>query len=58
MGKGVDVADCLEQLKPENGNAATAGPEVPYSLLRRGNGYEVRKYPSYSYANIPYTRRY
>lgn len=57
VGKGVAFADFLNQLKPENGNAAPAGPEVPYSLLRRGNGYEVRKYPSYSYAKIPYTRR-
>mmetsp|Transcript_8377 Transcript_8377/g.20155 ORF Transcript_8377/g.20155 Transcript_8377/m.20155 type:complete len:400 (+) Transcript_8377:1560-2759(+) len=57
VDKGIAIKDFLDQLKPENGNAAAAGPEVPYSLLRRGNGYEVRKYPSYSYAKIPYTRR-
>lgn len=55
--KGIAIKDFLDQLKPENGNAAAAAPEVPYSLLRRGNGYEVRSYPSYSYAKIPYTRR-
>lgn len=57
VDKGIAVSDFLDQLKPDNGNAAAAGPEVPYSLLRRGNGYEVRLYPSYSYAKIPYTRR-
>jgi hypothetical protein len=57
VGKGIAIGDFLDQLKPDNGNAAAAGPELPYSLLRRGNGYEVRKYPSYSYAKIPYTRR-
>ncbi|KAL3928176.1 MAG: hypothetical protein SGBAC_012760 [Bacillariaceae sp.] len=57
VDKGIAIKDFLDQLKPENGNAAAAAPEVPYSLLRRGNGYEVRKYPSYSYAKIPYTRR-
>lgn len=36
---------------------AAAGPEVPYQLLRRGNGYEIRPYPAHSVAKIPYERR-
>ena len=57
VDKALAVKDFLGQLKPENGNAASAGPEVPYQLLRRGNGYEVRRYPSYTVARIPYERR-
>jgi hypothetical protein len=57
VGKGVAISDFLNQLKPDNGNAAAAGPEVPYQLLRRGNGYEIRRYPSYTVATIPYDRR-
>jgi hypothetical protein len=57
VDKGIAIKDFLDQLKPDNGNAAAAGPEVPYYLLRRGNDYEVRRYPSYSLAKIPYTRR-
>ena len=57
VDKGIAISDFLNQLKSDNGNAAAAGPEVPYSLLRRGDGYEVRRYPSYSFAKIPYTRR-
>lgn len=57
VDKGTAISDFLNQLKSDNGNAAAAGPEVPYQLLRRGNGYEVRQYPSYTIATIPYERR-
>jgi hypothetical protein len=51
------VKDFLGQVKPENANAISAGPEVPFQLLRRGDGYEVRRYPAYTVAKIPYDRR-
>lgn len=51
------VTDFLNQLKPDNGNAAAAGVELPYQLLRRGKDYEVRRYPAYTAAKIPYDRR-
>lgn len=57
VDKGIAVGDFLDQLKPDNGNAQAAGVEVPYQLLRRGNGYEVRRYPAYTAAKIPYERR-
>ena len=57
VDKGIAISDFLNQLKPDNGNAAAAGPEVPYQLLRRGDGYEVRRYPILTYAKIPYDRR-
>lgn len=57
VDKGTAIADFLDQLKPENGNAAAAGVEMPYQLLRRGKDYEVRRYPSYNAATIPYDRR-
>ena len=57
VDKGIALQDFLGQVKPENARAIPAGPEVPYQLLRRGNGYEVRRYPSYTVAKIPYDRR-
>jgi hypothetical protein len=57
VDKGIAIQDFLDQLKPNKGNAAAAGPEIPYQLLRRGNGYDVRRYPSYTVARIPYERR-
>mmetsp|Transcript_23359 Transcript_23359/g.64800 ORF Transcript_23359/g.64800 Transcript_23359/m.64800 type:complete len:417 (+) Transcript_23359:140-1390(+) len=57
VDKSIAVKDFLDQLKPENGNAAAAGVELPYQLLRRGNGYELRRYPAYTTATIPYDRR-
>ena len=57
LDMGPAIKDFLDQLKPDNGNAAAAGPEVPYQLLRRGKDYEVRRYPSYTIAKIPYDRR-
>jgi hypothetical protein len=57
VDKGVAIQDFVGQVKPENARAIAAGPEVPYQLLRRGNGYEVRRYPSFTVAKIPYDRR-
>lgn len=57
VDKGIAVEDFLDQLKPDSGRAAAAGPEVPYQLLRRGKDYEVRRYPSYTVARIRYDRR-
>jgi len=57
MSKGVAISDFLDQLKPGGFQAQGAAPEVPYQLLRRGNGYEVRQYPSYSAVKLPYGRR-
>ena len=55
--KGIAIKDFVDQLKPENANAVAAGPEVPYQLLRKGKDYELRRYPSYTMATIPYERR-
>lgn len=55
--KGLAVADFLEQLKPGGFQAKSAAPELPYELLRRGDGYEVRRYPSYAGVKLPYKRR-
>lgn len=57
VDKLIAVKDFLGQVKPENANAIAAGPEVPYQLLRRGADYEVRSYPAYTVAKIPYERR-
>lgn len=40
MEKGIAINDFLDQLKPNGFQAQTAAPELPYQLLRRGNGYE------------------
>jgi len=55
--KSIAVNDFLNQLKGDNGNAAAAGVELPYQLLRRGSDYELRRYPAYTAAKIPYDRR-
>lgn len=57
VDKSVGLSDFLDQLKPEQLAAPTAGSELPYQLLRRGKGYEVRRYPSFSAVQIPYERR-
>ena len=57
VDKVLALQDFLQQLQSENGQAQAAGPEVPYSLLRRGKGYEIRRYPSYHLATIQYDRR-
>eukprot|EP01082_Thalassiosira_pseudonana_P013230 g12309.t1 g12309 contig6:1667353-1668498(-) len=53
----VAVQDFLGQLKPDGFQAAAAAPELPYLLLRRGNGYEVRRYPGFVGASTTYQRR-
>lgn len=55
--KTIAINDFIDQLKPDNGNAAAAGVELPYQLLRRGKDYELRRYPAYTTARIPYDRR-
>ena len=51
------VGDFLDQLSPGGFQAQTAAPELPYQLLRRGDGYEVRSYPGYTAVKLPYSRR-
>lgn len=55
--KSIAVNDFLDQLKPDDVNAAAAGVELPYQLLRRAKDYELRRYPAYTTAKIPYDRR-
>ena len=57
VDKGAAVADFLDQLKPQNLAAPSAGAELPYQLLRRGKDYEVRRYPAFSAVEIDYERR-
>ncbi|MGK3736935.1 MAG: hypothetical protein ACI90V_003778 [Bacillariaceae sp.] len=57
VDKSIAIADFIDQLKPQNGNAAAACAEMPYELLRRGKDYEIRRYPEYTTAVVPYTRR-
>eukprot|EP00977_Amphora_coffeiformis_P008559 scaffold1936_cov154-Amphora_coffeaeformis.AAC.9 len=57
VDKSVGLSDFLDQLKPEQLAAPTAGSELPYQLLRRGKGYEVRRYPCFTAVRIPYARR-
>jgi hypothetical protein len=57
VDKSIAINYFLDQLKPDNGNAAVAGVELPYQLLRRGKDYEIRRYPAYTTAKIPYDRR-
>jgi len=57
VDKTLALQDFLNQLKPDEFNAPSAGPELPYQLLRRGQDYEIRRYPSYASVKIPYQRR-
>jgi hypothetical protein len=57
VDKGTAIKDFLGQLKPGGFQAQAAAPELPYSLLRRGDGYEVRKYPGFTGVKLPYSRR-
>jgi hypothetical protein len=57
MDKTVGLSDFIDQLKPSDLNAPSAGPELPYELLRRGDGYDVRRYPSFTAAKLVYERR-
>ncbi len=40
VGKLVAINDFLDQLKPGGFQAQSAAPELPYQLLRKGDGYE------------------
>jgi len=51
------IRDFISQLKPEGYQAQQSGPELPFILLSRGNGYEVRSYPACVTCNVPYERR-
>lgn len=55
--KNVAVSDFLAQLAPSGFLAPTAAPELPYLLLRRGDGYELRKYPGFVGIETSYMRR-
>mmetsp|Transcript_17059 Transcript_17059/g.48985 ORF Transcript_17059/g.48985 Transcript_17059/m.48985 type:complete len:440 (-) Transcript_17059:185-1504(-) len=55
--KSLAIQDFLNQLKPGGPKAQAAAPELPYELLRRGDGYEVRRYPPYVGVRQPYKRR-
>ena len=55
--KNIAISDFLSQLAPTGFLAPTAAPELPYLLLRRGDGYEVRKYPGFVGIETPYMRR-
>jgi hypothetical protein len=55
--KSLAIQDFLDQLKPGGPKAQAAAPELPYELLRRGIGYEVRRYPPYVGVRLPYKRR-
>lgn len=57
VSKTEALVDFLGQLKPGGFVATSAAPELPYQLLRRGNGYEVRRYPSFSAVRVKYDRR-
>jgi hypothetical protein len=47
----------VSQLLPTNLKAISAGPELPYTTLRLGSDYEVRRYPSYIAMQMIYDRR-
>ena len=57
VSKGKAIDDFLGQLKPAGYKAELLAPELPYLLLRRGNGYQVRKYPASGVCTMSYNRR-
>ncbi|KAL3794462.1 hypothetical protein ACHAW5_010793 [Stephanodiscus triporus] len=57
VDKGTALWDFLGQLRPDGFRAVAAAPELPYLLLRRGDGYDVRRYPSYAGIETTYDRR-
>ena len=57
VDKGKAVNDFIGQISPGGFTAKEAAPELPYQLLRRGDGYEVRMYPSHTGLKLPYKRR-
>ena len=54
---GIAVSDFLNQLKPDGFLAPPAATELPYLLLRRGDGYEIRRYPGTVGVQTTYERR-
>lgn len=44
VGKPAAIGDFLSQVQKTDG-AEMSAPELPFELLRRGNNYEVRRYP-------------
>jgi len=57
VSKADALNDFLNQLEPGGFQATPAAPELPYSLLRRGKDYEVRRYPAYTAIRLKYGRR-
>jgi len=57
VSKKEALIDFFNQLKPDGFIAPQSAPELPYQLLRRGNGYDVREYPQHVVAMLPYRRR-
>mmetsp|Transcript_11918 Transcript_11918/g.22052 ORF Transcript_11918/g.22052 Transcript_11918/m.22052 type:complete len:433 (-) Transcript_11918:55-1353(-) len=57
VSASVAIQDFLGQLKPDGFRAVAAAPELPFELLRRGDGYELRKYPGFVGIQSPYARR-
>jgi len=57
VSKAKAIDDFLGQLKPAGYQAELLAPELPYLLLRRGNGYQVRKYPASGVCTMTYNRR-
>jgi hypothetical protein len=57
VDRAIALKDFLGQLRPYGLRAIAAAPELPYTLLRRGDGYEVRRYPSYVGISTNYERR-
>jgi Uncharacterized conserved protein (DUF2358)/SOUL heme-binding protein len=57
VDRSVALTDFLGQVQPGSFAAPSAGPELPYSLLRRGDGYEVRRYPAFVAVETDYERR-
>jgi len=53
----IAIGEFINQIKPGGFIAQTAAEELPYQLLRRGDGYEVRRYPAFTGVRLPYERR-
>mmetsp|Transcript_16165 Transcript_16165/g.37704 ORF Transcript_16165/g.37704 Transcript_16165/m.37704 type:complete len:393 (-) Transcript_16165:142-1320(-) len=51
------IKDFVAQVKPADDAASALGMELPSILLRRGIGYDVRRYPRCRVARTPYTNR-
>ena len=55
--KGAAISHFLDQMKPSQFAAPSAGKELPYQLLRNGMDYEVRRYPAFTAVQTTYERR-